>query len=66
MGFHFWTLVEGKDLSGIFYVSITELKDQKEKGQWKTKNARVTTWILNSVEIDIALSLRPFNTAFEI
>ncbi|KAF2283065.1 hypothetical protein GH714_043724 [Hevea brasiliensis] len=43
-----------------------EPTDDKEKAKWRVNNARVITWILNSVEKDIALSLRPFSTANEI
>jgi hypothetical protein len=38
----------------------------KEKNQWKTKNTHVITWILNSVDQYIILSLRPFKTVSDI
>ena len=40
-----------------------EPTDDKEKSKWKANNAKIITWILNSVEKEIALSLRSFRTA---
>lgn len=35
-----------------------QLMRKKKKSKWKINNARIITWILNSVEKDIALSLK--------
>ena len=64
--FYFRTFMEGKVLSGILDGSEKEEGDEKKKSNWKTKNAQIITWILNSVEPDIALSLRSFTTVAAI
>ncbi|KAL5763158.1 hypothetical protein ACOSP7_019422 [Xanthoceras sorbifolium] len=64
--FHFRVFVVGKGLSGFLDGSAKEEGDEKAKSSWKTKNAQVITWVLNSVELDIALSLRSFKTTADI
>ena len=61
--FQFRIFVEGKGYSGILDGSQKEEGTTEAKLQWKTKNAQVITWILNSVEPEITLSLRSFKTA---
>ncbi|KAF2323180.1 hypothetical protein GH714_033915 [Hevea brasiliensis] len=55
----------GKGLLNVLDGSLKEPTDDKEKAKMRVNNARVITWILNSVEKDIAVSLRPFSTANE-
>ncbi|XP_060182798.1 uncharacterized protein LOC132612710 [Lycium barbarum] len=43
--------------------SRTDPNKDKEKQVWHANNARVISWILNSVRANVALSLRPFNLA---
>ena len=64
--FHFRIFVERKGLSGILDGSENEESGEKAKSNWKTKNAYVISWILNSVKPDISLSLRSFKTAAAI
>jgi hypothetical protein len=45
---------------------MPEVTSDKEKNQYKTKNTQVITWILNSVDQYIILSLRPFKTVSDI
>jgi len=64
--FHFQIFVEGKGLFAILDGSQKETGNDEEKRTWRTKNAQIVTWILNSIKPDIALSLRYFKTAAEI
>ncbi|XP_060182796.1 uncharacterized protein LOC132612709 [Lycium barbarum] len=61
--FHFRIFVQGKDLFGMLDGSRTDPNKDKEKQVWHANNARVISWILNSVHANVALSLRPFNLA---
>jgi len=64
--FHFRIFVQGENLFGILDGSTTKPNEDKEKQVWHANNARVISWILNSVHVDVALNLRPFNLAAEM
>ncbi|XP_060182436.1 uncharacterized protein LOC132612116 [Lycium barbarum] len=64
--FHFRIFVQGKRLFGMLDGSTTEPNEDKEKLVWHANNARVISWILNSVHVGVALSLRLFNLASEM
>jgi len=64
--FIFQTFIESKNLSRFLNGSMLEVTNDKEKNQYKTKNTQVITWILNSVDQYIILSLRPFKTVSDI
>ena len=55
---HFRIFVDGKGFSRILDGSKKIEDDEKKKFSWKKKNAHIISWILNSVEHDISLSLR--------
>ncbi|CAN0918191.1 Retrovirus-related Pol polyprotein from transposon RE1 [Linum grandiflorum] len=64
--FHFRFFIEGKDL--VDYLNGTAKKptaDASTAAQktWKTNNARVFSWLLGSVDQNIALTLRTFDCA---
>lgn len=64
--FYFQIFVQGKSLFGILDGSTIELNEDKEKQGLHTNNARVISWILNSVHTNIAVNLRLFNLASEM
>ncbi|GKV26406.1 hypothetical protein SLEP1_g35720 [Rubroshorea leprosula] len=63
--FHFQFFVEGKGLWG--YIDGTEPMPKaskiKELQQWKMNNAKIVSWILASVHINIGIPMRGFRTA---
>lgn len=48
-----WGHIDGNDPASI---------DATKLGEWKTKDARVLTWILGSIEPPIVLNLRQYKT----
>ncbi|KAF8377349.1 hypothetical protein HHK36_030726 [Tetracentron sinense] len=59
------SFLEGRDLWGIIdgtdkMPTTTELKEMAE---WKTKNGKIVTWLLDSVDKSIAVGLTPHRTA---
>lgn len=65
--FQFQLYLEGKELWG--YVDGTEKKpkeDDKKILAWKTKDAKIKTWILGTVEPRFILNLRLCQTAKEM
>lgn len=66
--FQFRNFVQGKELWG--FIDRTTAKPSSDKAdelaKWTTKNARVISWILNSVEPSIALNLHLYHTASEM
>ena len=64
--FQFQIFVKGKELWG--HVDRTDSTPDKTThkethAKWEVKDAQVMTWIIGSVEPNIVLNLRPFNTA---
>ena len=65
--FQFQIYLEGKDLWG--YIDGSETKpeeDDKKILAWKTKDVKIRTWLLGSVEPHFILSLKPCKTAREM
>ncbi|XP_058111171.1 uncharacterized protein LOC131254186 [Magnolia sinica] len=60
------TFLTGKILYSYVDGSVGKPKDEKELLSWTTNNSKVVTWILNSVESNIAINLTSFETASEI
>ncbi|KAJ0091188.1 hypothetical protein Patl1_13201 [Pistacia atlantica] len=61
--FQFHLFVMGKELWGHIDGSNKAPTDVSKLAQWQTKDARVMTWILGSVDPIIVLNLRPYKTA---
>ncbi|KAJ0101990.1 hypothetical protein Patl1_03850 [Pistacia atlantica] len=61
--FQFRLFVMGKELWGHIDGSDKAPTDVSKLAQWQTKDARVMTWILGSVDPIIVLNLRPYKTA---
>ncbi|XP_031261253.1 uncharacterized protein LOC116119442 [Pistacia vera] len=61
--FQFHLFVMGKELWGHIDGSDQAPTDVSKLTQWQTKDARVMTWILGSVDPIIVLNLRPYKTA---
>ncbi|XP_031283759.1 uncharacterized protein LOC116142466 [Pistacia vera] len=61
--FQFRLFVMGKELWGHIYGSDKAPTDVSKLAQWQTKDARVMTWILGSVDPIIVLNLRSYKTA---
>ena len=62
--FQFQTFLEAKELWG--YISGSEPKpkeDEKKISAWLTKDAKIKTWILGSVEPHLIMNLKPYSTA---
>ena len=65
--FQFQLYLEGKELWG-FVDGSTKIPDEDEKRilSWKTKDAKIKSWVLSSVEPNFILHLRPCKTAKEM
>ncbi|XP_031265933.1 uncharacterized protein LOC116124354 [Pistacia vera] len=61
--FQFRLFVMGKELWGHIDGSNKAPMDVSKLAQWQTKDARVMTWILGSMDPIIVLNLRPCKTA---
>ena len=64
--FQFQIFVKGKDLWGHVDGSNSAPDKEKQKDDyatWEVKDAQVMAWIIGSVDPNIVLNLRPFNTA---
>ncbi|PHU02663.1 F-box/kelch-repeat protein SKIP11 [Capsicum chinense] len=55
-----------KGLFGLLDESARPPIDAKELDLWKLNNAKVISWMLNSVHANIAMGLRPFSLASEM
>ncbi|KAH0693768.1 hypothetical protein KY285_020865 [Solanum tuberosum] len=64
--FHFGIFVQGKGLFGWLDGSAGLPTDEIDYDHWNLNNAKVITWMLNSVHADIAMGLRPFSSASEM
>ena len=53
-----WGHVDGSDTKPT--------DDQKAVAKWETKDARIMSWILGSVDPQLILNLRPFKTAKDV
>ena len=64
MAFQFELYLEAKELWG--HVSRSDPKpidDAKKIATWNTKDAKIKTWILGSVEPHLILNLKPYKTS---
>ena len=62
--FQFELYLEGKELWG--HISGTDPKpteDEKKIVSWNTKDAKIKTWILGSMEPQFFMNLKPYKTA---
>eukprot|EP00268_Persea_americana_P058314 TRINITY_DN7046_c1_g1_i4.p1 TRINITY_DN7046_c1_g1~~TRINITY_DN7046_c1_g1_i4.p1 ORF type:complete len:224 (-),score=16.82 TRINITY_DN7046_c1_g1_i4:294-965(-) len=60
---------EGKNYTSWGYIDGSESKlkeDEKKISAWKTKNAKIKTWLLGFVEPHFILNLKPCKTAREM
>lgn len=66
--FQFHNYVQGQELWGSVDGTVKKPSsaDTDNLDKWTTKNVRIISWILNSVELSIALNLRPYPTATEM
>ncbi|KAG6529275.1 hypothetical protein ZIOFF_011472 [Zingiber officinale] len=64
--FQFWMFLKGKELWGHIDGSLMAPENAKDLGQWETKDARIISWLLGSIEAHMVNNLGPFNTAKEI
>ncbi|XP_042462987.1 protein GLUTELIN PRECURSOR ACCUMULATION 3-like isoform X2 [Zingiber officinale] len=64
--FQFWMFLKGKELWGHIDGSLMAPENAKDLGQWETKDARIISWLLGSIEAHMVNNLRPFNTAKEM
>ena len=66
--FHLKNFVEGQGLFGYVDGSITKptaisSTDTKALSAWSKDNAKVITWILNSIDPSVAIALQAYTTA---
>ncbi|KAG6493232.1 hypothetical protein ZIOFF_048209 [Zingiber officinale] len=64
--FQFRMFLKGKELWGHIDGSLMALENAKDLGQWETKDARIISWLLGSIEAHMVNNLRPFNTVKEM
>ena len=67
--FHLKNFVEGQGLFGYLDGSITKpttTTDTKALAIWSKENAKVITWILNSIDPSLAIALQAYTTAFDM
>ncbi|KAG6506114.1 hypothetical protein ZIOFF_031429 [Zingiber officinale] len=64
--FQFRMFLKGKELWGHIDGSLMAPENAKDLGQWETKDARIISWLLGSIEAHMVNNLRPFNTAKEM
>lgn len=64
--FHLQHFVEGKGLVEFLHGTTTEPKDAEERHTWSQNNSKVVTWILNSIDPSISLSLHSYKKASEM
>ncbi|KAF5451731.1 hypothetical protein F2P56_026811 [Juglans regia] len=61
--FHFQLLVKGKELWGHVDGTIPAPNSAKELSTCESKDAKIISWILGSIEPHIILNLRPYKTS---
>jgi hypothetical protein len=64
--FQFRMFVKGKELWNHLDGSSMVPADPIELGSWETKDAKVVSWLLSSIEPHMVNNLRSFNTAKEM
>lgn len=64
--FQFQLFVKGKELWGHLDGSDPAPTDVDALSKWEIKDARVMTWILSSVELQLILNLRPYKSTADI
>ena len=69
--FHLKNFVEGQGLFGYLDGSITKPQitsatDSKSLATWSKENAKVITWILNSIDPSLAVALQAYTTATDM
>ena len=67
--FHLRNFVEGQGLFGYLDGSITRpmsTTDSKSLANWSKENAKVVTWILNSIDSSLAVALQAYTTAADM
>ncbi|KAG6470074.1 hypothetical protein ZIOFF_071126 [Zingiber officinale] len=64
--FQFRMFLKGKELWGHIDGSLMAPENAKDLGQWETKDARIISWLLGSIEAHMVNNLRPFNTTKEM
>lgn len=64
--FQFWMFVKGKELWNHLDGSFMVPADPIELGSWESKDAKVVSWLLSSIEPHMVNNLRSFNTAKEM
>eukprot|EP00268_Persea_americana_P010392 TRINITY_DN14227_c0_g1_i9.p1 TRINITY_DN14227_c0_g1~~TRINITY_DN14227_c0_g1_i9.p1 ORF type:complete len:116 (-),score=6.66 TRINITY_DN14227_c0_g1_i9:5-352(-) len=67
--FHLRNFVEEQGLFGYLDGSITRptsTTDSKGLATWSKENARVVTWILNSIDPSLAVALQAYTTAADM
>ena len=69
--FHLKNFVEGLGLFGYFDGSMTKPPtpsntDSKILATWTKENAKVVTWILNSIDPSLAVALQAYTTTADI
>ena len=69
--FHLKNFVEGQGLFGYLDGTVTKpptpsSTDSKAIATWSEENAKVITWILNSIDSSLAMALQAYATAAEM
>ncbi|KAG6535678.1 hypothetical protein ZIOFF_000701 [Zingiber officinale] len=64
--FQFRMFLKGKELWGHIDGSLMAPENAKDLGQWETKDARIISWLLGSIEAHMVNNIRPLNTAKEM
>jgi len=61
--FQFRMFVKGNELWGHLDRSSTTPIDSKELSSWEGKDAKIASWLLNSIEPHMVINLRGFTTS---
>ena len=65
--FQFQIYLEAKELWGYIFCSDSiPTEDEKKISSWHTKDAKIKTWILGSVEPHLIMNLKPYPTSKEM
>lgn len=64
--FQFWMFVKGKELWNQLDGSSMVPADPIKLGSWESKDAKVVSWLLSSIEPHMVNNLHPFNTTKEM
>ncbi|KAF8388056.1 hypothetical protein HHK36_026722 [Tetracentron sinense] len=63
---YFWNFLEGQELWGYVDGSISKPFTDTTTSKWVPHNAKIKTWIMESVDNSIAVNLSPLKTAKDI